>query len=120
MILRLRCCVQVHSQSTARREAGPTLNAGGHKVTAPDKDTTVVPLPHSHHHESSSDIGPIWTERDSSGHGAKQASLSHSHTATIEMWYITIHIVGVLAVWTLLLHTEKNELQVKGVTYPTP
>lgn len=70
-------CFQVRRQSEKWREAGPAVGeVAGHKVSAPDKDTTILRLPHRHESKGSSDIGPIWTERDSAGRGAKQACSS--------------------------------------------
>lgn len=51
---------------------GADVEMAGHKLKAPDKDTTVLPLPHG----ESNDIGPIWTDRDSSGEGARQVSVA--------------------------------------------
>ena len=75
----------MHSKSARHTEA-VTGQVAGHKLAAPGRDTTAVALPHSngHHHQpgatniahnsqGSSDIGPIWSERDSSGHGTQQA-----------------------------------------------
>ncbi|BDA43045.1 probable Sn1-specific diacylglycerol lipase alpha [Coccomyxa sp. Obi] len=78
--------VRIQSKSARHAEAVNEV-AAGPKITAPDKDTTVVPLPHSNGHsqqhqnknqsnrnsQGSCDIGPIWSERDSSGHGTQQA-----------------------------------------------
>ena len=56
-------CFQVRRQSEKWREAGPAVGeVAGHKVSAPDKDTTILRLPHRHESKGSSDIGPIWTE----------------------------------------------------------